>query len=257
VTSPSLLRMLWLQTRAEFLKLWRVPVFSFFSLVFPVMFFALIGLGQAHELIQPGVTFGAYFVASMGAYAVSNVMVFSFGVSVANERGMKMDLLMRATPLPPVIYLLAKVITAFVFGILSLVVLFGFASLVGAASLDLGTWLTMTWRLGLGALVFIAMGFAVGYLAGPNSAVVVVNFIYLPIAFASGLFFPLQLLPEFVRNISPYLPLRYYGQLGWNAVGVKTENSVAQCFLYLAIYGVVFFAIALWAYRQEEARKFS
>src|SRR5256885_16820596 len=98
------------QTWAEFLKLWRVPAFSITSLVLPVMFYAFIGIGQASEEVSPHVTFGAYFLASMAVYGVANVMIFSFGVSVAPKRGMKMDVLIGGTRMPPVVYLLSKCI---------------------------------------------------------------------------------------------------------------------------------------------------
>ena len=250
---PMLVR----QTMAEFLKLWRVPAFSLTSLLLPVMFYAFIGIGQSSQLISPGVTFGAYFLASMAVYAVANVMIFSFGISVATERGMKMDVLMRATPMPPWVYLLSKCITALVFAAMTLVVLFPFAYVAGSVRLEASEWVTLAYRVLLGSIPFIALGFAIGYLSGPNSAVAVINLIYLPTAFASGLFFPKQLLPSFIQSIAPYLPLHFFGQHGWDAVGAPTDGSVTTDWLYLAAYGVAFFALALWAYRREEGRKFS
>lgn len=247
------------QTYAEFLKLWRVPAFSATSLVLPVMFYAFIGIGQASSPLFKGsnITFGAYFLASMSVYAVANVMIFSFGISVATERGMKMDLLMRATPLPPLVYLLSRCITAIAFAALTLLVLFPFAYIAGGVRLDALVWLTLAFRVLLGSIPFIALGFAIGYLSGPNSAIAVINLIYLPTAFASGLFFPRQLLPAFIQNISPYLPLYRFGQLGWDAIGAPTTENVTTDWIYLAAYGVVFFAVALWAFRREESRKFS
>jgi ABC-2 type transport system permease protein len=257
VRRAPILPMLVRQTGAEFLKLWRVPAFSFTSLLLPVMFYAFIGIGSSKEVISPGVTFGAYFLASMAVYAVANVMIFSFGISVATERGMKMDVLMRATPMPPWIYLLSKCITAVAFAALTLVVLFPFAYIAGSVRLDASVWFTLAYRVLLGSIPFIALGFAIGYLSGPNSAVAVINLIYLPTAFASGLFFPKQLLPQFIQNIAPYLPLHFFGQLGWDAVGAPTDGTVSTDWIYLIGYGVVFFALALWAYRREEGRKFS
>ncbi len=246
------------QTKAEFLKLWRVPAFSATSILLPLVFYSFIGIGQSSQLMQGGhVRFGAYFLASMAVYAVANVMIFSFGISVATERGMKMDLLMRATPLPPLVYLLSRCITAIVFAAITLVVLFPFAYVAGDVRLDASEWFTLAYRVLLGSIPFIALGFAIGYMSGPNSAVAVINLIYLPTAFASGLFFPKQLLPQIIQNISPYLPLYRFGQLGWNAIGYPTSESITTDWLYLAGYGVVFFAIAVWAYRREESRKFS
>jgi ABC-2 type transport system permease protein len=252
-TGPMLAR----QTLAEFLKLWRVPAFTATSLFLPVMFYAFIGIGQSSQVIVPHVTFGAYFLASMAVYSVANVMIFSFGISVATERGMKMDVLMRATPMPPIVFLLSKSITAIVFAALTLVILFPFAYIAGSVRLDPSVWVTLASRVLLGSIPFIAAGFAIGYLSGPNSAVAVINLIYLPTAFASGLFFPKQLLPEFIQRISPYLPLHFFGQLGWDAIGAPTDESVTTDWLYLAGYGVAFFVVALWAYRREENLKFT
>jgi ABC-2 type transport system permease protein len=251
--APMLARQTW----AEFLKLWRVPAFSLTSLFLPLIFYAFIGIGQSKQEIFPGVLFGSYFLASMAVYAVANVMIFSFGISVATERGMKMDVLMRATPMPAWVYLLSKCITALVFAAMTLVVLFPFAFVAGNVRLDASEWFTLAYRVLLGSIPFIALGFAIGYLSGPNSAVAVINMIYLPTAFASGLFFPKQLLPQFIQNIAPYLPLHFFGQLGWDAIGAPTDGSVTTDCLYLAAYGVLFFALALWAYRREEGRKFT
>src|SRR3977135_3118367 len=245
------------QTAAAFLQLWRGRARTLTSLFLPVMFYAFIGIGQSSQMISPGVTFGAYFLASMSVYSVANVMIFSFGISVATERGMKMDLLMRATPMPAWVYLLSKCIVALVFAAMTLAVLFPFAYLAGGVRVDAAVWATLAYRVLLGSIPFIALGFAIGYLSGPNSAVAVINLIYLPTAFASGLFFPKQLLPQIIQNISPYLPLYRFGQLGWDAIGAPTSENVTADWLYLAGYGIAFFAIAVWAYRREESRKFS
>jgi ABC-2 type transport system permease protein len=164
---------------------------------------------------------------------------------------------MRATPMPPWVYLLSKCITALAFAAMTLVVLFPFAYVAGNVRLDPSEWFTLAYRVLLGSIPFIALGFAIGYLSGPNSAVAVINLIYLPTAFASGLFFPKQLLPSFIQSIAPYLPLHFFGQLGWDAIGAATDESVTTDWIYLAVYGVLFFALALWAYRREESRKFS
>jgi ABC-2 type transport system permease protein len=55
--------------------------------------------------------------------------------------------------------------------------------------------------------------------------VAVINLIYLPTAFASGLFFPKQLLPQFIQSISPYLPLHFFGQLGWDAMARQQTGT--------------------------------
>ena len=132
---------------------------------------------------------GDYLLASFGAYGVISVMLFSFGAGVAAERGRKTDVLMRATPLRPAVLFCAKTLSALP-AFATLVVLF-FGRVAGGVEPGMAAWSTLTYRLLLGSTPFIFLGFAVGYLARPTSAAPVIQLIYLPIAFASGLFVPL------------------------------------------------------------------
>jgi ABC-2 type transport system permease protein len=260
MTTAPLPPMLAKQTWAEFIKLFRVPAFSVTSIVLPSMFYAFIGLGNASQPLFRGshVTFGAYFLASMALYGVANVMVLGFGISIANERGQKQDLLMQSTPLPAGVYFLAKALAALVIAFIALIVLCLLAAVAGGVRLDSSQWLTLIARAMLCSIPFIGLGFALGYLAGPNSAPAVTNLIYLPTAFASGLFFPLSLLPQFLQNVAPYLPLYRGAQLVWDAIGAPTNgDSLATDWLWMAGYTVGFFALALIAYRRDQGRKFN
>jgi ABC-2 type transport system permease protein len=242
-------------TRAEFLKLWREPIFSIFSMALPVMFYFFFGISSAKTVVH-GVNIGAVILASLSAYAVANVMLFSFGIGVAIDRGRKFDVLMRATPLRPWVTLVAKVVTGLLFGFLALVILFAFAYFVGGLRMETAQWLTLTGRLLLGALPFLAMGFAIGYLVSANAAPAVVNLVALPMYFASGLFIPIDALPDFIRGIAPFLPAYHYGQIAWQAVGRPPDNPLWVSAVVLAGFGMAFLAIALWAARIDDSKKF-
>jgi ABC-2 type transport system permease protein len=256
--SPEVARvgpMLIQTTRAEFLEAMRSPIFSIFSLALPVMFYLFFGISNAKTVVG-GVNIGAVILASLAAYAVANVMLFSFGIGVAVDRGRKFDVLLRATPLRPAASLLAKMITGLLFALISLVILFGFAYFVGGLRMEATQWLTLTGRVLLGSLPFLALGFAIGYLVSPNAAPAVVNLIALPMYFASGLFIPVDQLPSFIRGIAPYLPAYHYGQIAWEAVGRPPDNPLWISVVALAGFGIVFTAIALWAARIDDSKKF-
>ena len=259
MTTPAaapLLKMLLAQTRSELLIRWRVPAFSVTNLVLPIVFFIFFGLPIAHLRSGDGVSIGAYLLASFGAYAVGNVMVYGFGIGVANERGMKIDRLMRASPLPPFVFMLAKVLTALLFALLALVLLIGFGIVAGGVRETPAVWATIITRLLAGSLPFIALGFAIGYSSGPNAAPALANLIYLPLSFASGLFMPLDRLPGFVQRIAPYLPSYHYGQLAWSAVGAPSEPLLTSL-VWLAGYTALFMAVTMRAYRREQSLKFA
>ena len=251
-----LLRMLVAQTRSEMRMRWRTPAFSLTNLVLPVLFFTFFGLPLARQTLPNGTSMGAYLLASFAAYAVGSVMVYGFGIGVAIERGMKVDLLMRATPLPPAVAILAKVLNALAFSLLSIVVLIAYGIVVGGARQDLTVWINIVARLLAGSLPFIALGFAIGYGSGPNAASAFANLIYLPLSFASGLFMPLHQLPGFVQRIAPYLPSYHYGQLAWSAVGAPSEPLLTSL-AWLAGYTALFMAVTARVYRREQSLKFA
>jgi ABC-2 type transport system permease protein len=247
--------MLLAQTRSELLMRWRVPAFSVTNLALPIVFFVFFGLPVAHIRRADGVTLGAYLLASFGAYAVGNVMVYGFGIGVAVERGMKIDRLMRASPLPPLVLILAKVLTALVFALLALVLLIAFGIVVGGIHQTPAVWAAVIARLLAGSLPFIALGFAIGYWSGHHAAPAIANLIYLPLSFASGLFMPLDQLPGFVQALAPYLPSYHYAQLAWSALGAGKE-SFGVSLSWLAGYTALFLTLAVKAYRREERAKF-
>lgn len=243
------------QTRAEILKLVRSPIFSLFSLLLPLMFYAFFGIPNAGFTIS-GIHGGTYLMASFGAYAVANVMLFTFGISVAVERGRKMDVLMRATPLRGWVYLMSRILAATVFGLVALALLGIFATIAGGVRLDALQWVDLAWKLVAGSIPLLMLGFAIGYLVGPNAAPAVVNLIGLPLYFASGLFTPLRFMPDLIQHVGPYLPTYLYAQLAWNAVGAQSD-PLWRDLVGLGVYVVVFGALALWAFRQQETRRFS
>jgi ABC-2 type transport system permease protein len=254
VAMAPLAGMLVAQTKAELRARWRVFGFSVTSLVLPVVLFTFFGLPFARLARPDGLSEGAHVLASFGAYAVGQVMVFGFGIGVAVERGQRIDLLTRTTPLPPAVLLMAKVLVALFFALLSLLVLFGYAALVGVR-VGPAVWGAMMVRLLAGSLPFIALGFAIGYTAGPHAAPAVANLVYLPLAFGSGLFLPLRQLPDFVQRLAPYLPTYHYAQLAWSAVGTASE-PVPVSLAWLLAYSVAFGWLALRAYRREERLRF-
>ena len=243
---------LWLfYTYCELLKLLRQPPIIIFGIGFPTAFFALFGLGIAAD-------YKVAVMASYGAYAAFVVPFSAFSNSIALERGMNWNKLLRTTPLNATLYLGAKTITILLVGMLSMLVLFLFAVSVGQVSLSVLTWLQLMGALTLGMLPFIVMGLFLGLVAGPTSATIVSTIVFLFLSFTSGLFVPLLFLPKFMANIAPFLPTYHLGQLAWNITGQKLSDGLPlwQHVLWLAGYGVAFTMLAIWAYNRDESKNF-
>ncbi len=239
----------------EVVKLLRIPAFSIPTLLFPIMLFAFFGLPNLGGEID-GVQLGPYILASYGTYATMSVALFSFGVSIAAERGLGWNRLLRATPLQPLTYFVVKIVMALIIGLLTLLALFVFAGVVGGVRLPALVWAQLIGLVLLGMIPFVALGLCIGYVAGPNSAAAIANLIYLPLAFASGLLLPVPYLPTFVQRIAPYLPAYQAGQLGWTLLGAGDGTSLLGHLAWLGAYTIAFLLVGVVAYRRDEGKQY-
>jgi ABC-2 type transport system permease protein len=247
--------MLWQQIQAEFLKLWRIPAFSAPTILFPLLLFLLFGLPVAVGAPETDVAVGRFLLASFAAYGLLGVIFFSFGVGVASERGQGWGKLMRATPLSPWVFFLAKLVMGLIFACLILALLFPTAALAAGVRMAPGRWLALFGSLVLGVLPLTTAGFALGYWAGPNSAAPIANLVYLPLAYASGLWLPVNQLPAIVQELTPYLPTYHYGAIARAAVGAD-DGRLWLHWVWLLGTGLVFGALAIWGYQRDQGRRY-
>lgn len=242
------------QLRAVLLGYIRTPAFLALSFGLPVMFFAIFGLPNVGQKLPNGIDLGAFVMASLGAYGMSNVLIYNVGIGVANNRARKLDLLQRATPLPSYVAVFAQMVAGLALGALAVVLLLvvGFA---GGVRLEGVKWIELLVVLVLGSLPMLGFGLALGYGSGPNSAPGLASILYLPMAFASGIFIPLKQLPDFMQKIGPFLPLYHYGQLGWNVVGAADE-SFGVAVLWTIGWSIVLLGLAARLYSSDARKKF-
>lgn len=242
-----------LEAKYEFLKLLRMPAYAIPSIAFPAMFYVLFGLVLGSRTSR-GVSMPTYLLATYGAFGVIGAALFGFGVGVAVERGQGWLTLKRATPMPPAAFLAAKLFMCVVFSTAIVVLLSVLGVAFGGVRLSNGAWARLALTLIVGASPFCALGLAFGYVAGPNSAPPLVNLIYLPMAFASGLWIPLEVLPQVIGLGAPFLPAYHLGQLALQAVGYGVGTPAWAHAMALLGFTCLGLGLALWAYRRDEDR---
>ncbi|MFN2465698.1 MAG: ABC transporter permease [Candidatus Dormibacteria bacterium] len=243
------------QVRAALVGYRRMPAFLVLSFGLPLMFFVLFGLPNVGHNAPDGTNLGSFVLASLGAYAVGNVLFYNVGIGIANQRGRKQDLLQRATPLPAAVAVGANIVSGLVLAAVSLLLLFALAFL-GGVKLSGLKWVELWLILLVGCMPILGMGLSLGYGAAVTAAPGLATLVFLPMAFASGLFIPIAQLPSFVRAVSPYLPLYHYGQLGWNVAG-GADESLLTAVLWSIGWSVVLLGLATWAYTRDQNRKFN
>lgn len=249
MTARRYLRTLGSETSIELLKNLRIPIFAVSTVAFPVMFYVIFGATFGRQEAGP-VNVATYMLATYGAFGVIGSALFSFGVGLAVERAQGWMRLKRASPMPASVTVLAKLATALAFAAAVVAALMLAGVTVGDARLSLGTAASLMGVLLLGTLPFCVLGQAFGYALGPNSAPVVLNLVYLPMAFASGLWIPIQQLPGFLQALAPYLPAYHLGQLALSTFGAHAGGNPLAHAGALLLTGLVAGAAAVVAYRR-------
>jgi ABC-2 type transport system permease protein len=249
----SLARVIRVEAKYEFLKLVRLPAYAVPIVIFPLMFYALFGLAFAGRTARDVVA--TYEIATMGAFGVIGAAMFGLGVSVAGERGQGWMTVKRASPMPMAAYFGAKMAVAVLFGAIIVALLFAMGIAFGHVRLDAVVAAKLAGVLIAGALPFCALGLAIGYLAGPNSAQPIVNLVYLPMSFASGLWMPFEMLPKFVKELAPWLPPFHLARLALGTVGLDPSSRSSHAFA-LTGFTVVFLTLAAVGYRRDEGKTY-
>lgn len=238
----TLLRSYRLEAKYEFLRALRTPMFAVPTLLFPALFYLLFGIVLSGS--RGGIAAAQYLLATYGVFGVIGASLFGFGVSVAIERENGYLELKRALPMPPGAYLLAKMAMAVLFSAIISVMLAVLAATLAKVSLAPWQWLALLLVNLAGALPFCAIGLYIGSLVGGSGAPAVVNLLYLPMAFLSGLWMPLHILPPVFAKLAPLWPAWHLGQLALKVVGRDSGAPVAMHFAVLAGFTVVFFLLA-------------
>lgn len=246
--------MYWLEAKYELLKLQRLPAYAIPTIAFPVVFYLLFGIAMSGTRPMSGRNVAGYLLATYGAFGVIGAGLFAFGVGVAVERAQGWLLVKRASPMSLGAYVFGKVAASMGFGAVIVALLGLSAAGLGGVRLSVGQWSLLFTVLVLGTAPFCAIGLALGYAAGPNSAPAIVNLVHLPAALASGLWMPIWMLPGFMQALAPWLPQYHLGQLALTVTGGARDTNTAGHLMALALWTAIGLAAATWAYRRDEGR---
>lgn len=244
-----------LEAKSELLKTLRLPAFVLPTLLFPLVFYLFFGVMFGAKSAG-AVSVSAYMLATYGAFGVIGAALFNFGVNVAIERGQGWMEVKRATPMPPGAYFFGKIATSSIFAAIISLLFFALAATAGGVRLVPATWALLFVVLVAGSLPFCALGLAAGYFAGPNSAPAVLNLIYLPMAFLSGLWIPVAMLPKTIQAIAPWLPPYHLAEIALGIIGAGDTGALGAHVLALLGFTALFLVLARIGYLRDEGKTY-
>jgi ABC-2 type transport system permease protein len=238
-------KLLWHQVRTEQLVFWRSREAAFFIFIFPLLLFLL--LGAVYHGHYQGVPIRWAVIAGLVSYGCANTAFAGLAIQLVLRREAGILKRIRATPLPPRIYVVALLLsTLIVFALQTLALFILGRALYGTPiPREFGS-LAVT--LVIGAAVFAALGTATAsVIHSAEGSSAVVNFILLPMAFLSGAFGPTTGYPAVLRAIGAVLPLTYLVKLVdavyLHGQGFWTQPEAIAVLAAWGVTGVVFTAL--------------
>jgi ABC-2 type transport system permease protein len=238
------------QLRAEQLVFWRSREAAIFVFVFPILLFALLNF--VYEGESDGHPIVLVLVAGLLGYGVANTTFGGFAILLVTRREAGILKRLRATPLPPAVYLAAAVVSMLVVFALQSATLVALAVVAFGAELP-DRLLSLAAALVLGALAFAPLGFAAAALIrSAEGASPVINVVALPVTFISGGFGPTRELPAFLEAVAAALPLKYFIELVRAIVlDAKPIWSEPGAIAVIVVWGAAGFLLALRRFRWE------
>ncbi|HYG60631.1 MAG TPA: ABC transporter permease [Symbiobacteriaceae bacterium] len=237
---------LYAATAREFL---RDKMAILFTLLLPLIMAAFFGL-----IFRGGdITQAMSYVPGMLALGFLWLGVFGVAPPLVQMREQQILRRLGATPLRRSTLMAAQVAWRLTVGLIqaALLITYGFA--VYHMVIPAGQWLPLVGAILLGGAVLVSLGFLLASLAKSNESVVglgqVVQF---PMMFLSGILFPMEMLPSFLRPAVNAMPVTYLGDaLRQTMLGTPGLFALWVDFAVLAGCLVLFSGLSVRFFRWE------
>jgi ABC-2 type transport system permease protein len=227
---------------------WRSREAAVFIFVFPLLLYVLLGSVYGDEVEIEGVVVpsGDVLLAGLFGYGAANTAFGGLAIILVNRREMGLLKRVRSTPLPPMTYVAAVLLSTLAVFALQALALLVLGRLVFAASPP-ENWVGFGGAVVLGVASFACLGLAAASLIRSMEGVsAVVNVVLLPMAFLSGSFGPTDDYPGVLEAIAKVLPLTYFLDIV-NGVYLDGDSLFADAtaLAIVAAWGAAGLAVAL------------
>jgi len=238
-------------TRYELLRTLRNRRFFFLALAFPLILYFVIAGPQRdnHDFGGTGIPAPLYYMIGLASFGTMSAML-SCGARIAAERAVGWNRQLRISPLSTRNYFRAKVLTAYMMALLSLIALYVAGAILGV-SLPASDWLEMTGLIIVGLIPFAALGILFGHLLTPDSIGPAMGGGIALLALLGGTWFPIAT-HGFMYYLAQCLPSYWLVQASHVALGGHAWP--ARGWIVIAVWTIVLSRLAARAYRRDTGR---
>jgi ABC-2 type transport system permease protein len=178
-----------------------------------------------------------FLLPGIMAFMLMNLSIAGSGFNVVEFRRRGILKRLFVTPIKPIDFVLAIVIARMVIVLGQLSIIFGFALAILDANI-VGSVVSLYFVIMLSVLMFLTLGFSIGSFAKTQESVGVLATIFIyPQLVLSGIFFPIETLPEYIHPFAELLPL---------SLVADAMRSIANDGLELIDIYANFIGIGIW-----------
>ena len=241
------------QLRYDQKVFWRNPAAVFFTVAFPVILLLIFAtvFGDQTVDVAGGIEITTYYVPAIITLAVVSATMQTLGMSLVIAREESRLKRVRATPLPPWVFIVGRVGNSIVVAALMLALVAALGKLLYGVPIPWAQAPELLVVLVVGAASFCCLGIALtAAVPSQDAAAPIVNALLLPLYFLSGVFIPDDELPSGVTDFANHFPIRPFFQAFFDAYVPSGGSSVAWDHLaVVAIWGVAGLLLAIRFFR--------
>jgi ABC-2 type transport system permease protein len=250
--APSLVRITALHAKYTLLETFRIPIAVIGSLVFPAL--ALLFFVVPNRAVADDPAFATQAVISLAVFAVMSNGLFSFGLTIAENREKPWDPYLRTLPASGVARVLAQVFSTGALGLVAILPVLVVGGLLTAATAPPLRVVAGLIALAISAVPFMLIGICIGYAMPMKAAIAVVQVVMFGLAFGGGLFLPPQIFADWLNAISRFFPTRQAREFViWAVQGGSLEW---WAWVGIIVWTAVLFGLALVLFRRDEGRRY-
>ena len=206
---------------------------------------------DSRPLQTQDLTNAAYFVPSILAMALMQLGVFA-AIPLTAQREKLILKRLNATPLSRGTLVASNVFTRLIIAIFQTLIIVGIGGVLFGVTI-VGSLIVVAGLVVLGAMVFLSIGYVIAsYARTEDTANSLASMVQFPLMFLSGIFFPIDFMPEWLRPVAAVMPLTYLGDaLRQVMVGGAAYAPLGLDVLVLGGWLVVSFLISARFFRWQ------
>ncbi|MDG1839834.1 MAG: ABC transporter permease [Dehalococcoidia bacterium] len=237
---------------------WRNPAAAFFTFAFPLIFLVVFTSMFGNDVITTPSGISAsgstFYIPAIITLSVINSSYTGLAMQVTVLRDSGFLKRVYGTPLPVWLFLSSKIIHLTFVGLILIVIVSLFGSLLYGVTLPSNTVVAALCSMILGLFAFSSLGLAITtVIPNANAAPAIVNASVIPLLFVSDVFIPLENAPDWMVYISAIFPVQHLARMFLSAFDPFVAGSGYEFghMAIVAIWGLAGLIIAIKRFSWE------